>query len=85
MPFPARDLLRRMKNQKESLASGETKYIYYYRTRRDILFFGGKADPQEQQRLEVFFRNNQVDRYRYVDAEVDPITKDIPPLEPDKK
>ena len=71
--------------QKENLASGETKYIYYYRTWNNILFFERKAEPQVQQRLEVFLKNDQVDRYRYLDAGVDPITTDIPPILPDKK
>ena len=60
--------------QKESLPSGETKYIYYYRE-------GGK----DQQRMEVFLKDNLTQRYRYVYAEVEPITKDIPPIEPEKK
>jgi len=71
--------------QKEKLPSGETRYVYYYRTYRDILFFPRKADPQDQQRLEVFFKDNQVEKYRYRDNDVQPITTDIPPLQPDKK
>ena len=71
--------------QKENLASGETRYVYYYRTHRDMLFFPRKADPQDQQRLEVLFRNKRVERYRYVDNDVQPITTDIAPLGPDKK
>ena len=71
--------------QKETLASGETKYVYYYRTRRDILFFPTKSDYQDQQRLEVFFKGNQVDRYRYVDADVQPVITDIPPIQPPAK
>ncbi len=68
--------------QKETLASGETKYVYYYRTASDMLFFPRKADPQELQRLEVFFKDNQVERYRYIDNDVQPITTDIPPMKP---
>jgi hypothetical protein len=68
--------------QKENLASGETEYVYYYRTHQDFLFFPRKADPQEQQRLEVFFKNNQVERYRYRYNDVQPITTDIPPIQP---
>jgi hypothetical protein len=71
--------------QKENLPSGETKYVYYYRTSQDVLFFPKKADPQEQQRLEVFLKGNQVERYRYWDNDVQPITTDVPPLQPDKK
>jgi outer membrane protein assembly factor BamE (lipoprotein component of BamABCDE complex) len=68
--------------QKEQLSSGETKYIYYYRE-RDRLFW--HADPKDQQRLEVFFKNGTVDRYRYVYADVEPIMKDIPDIVPEKK
>ncbi len=70
--------------QKETLASGETKYVYYYRTQGRMLFFR-MGQPRDQQRLEVFLKNNQVDRYRYVDTEQQPITTDIPPLTPEKK
>ena len=45
---------------KENLPSGETKYVYYYRTSQDVLFFPKKADPQDQQRPEVFLKSNQV-------------------------
>lgn len=68
--------------QKENLASGETKYVYYYRVKKPLLWH---ADPKDQQRLEVFFKGNQVDRYRYIDADVQPITTDIPPIQPEKK
>jgi len=68
--------------QKEQLPSGETKYIYYYREKSYLWWH---ADPKDQQRLEVFLKNNTVQRYRYVYAEVEPITKDIPPIAPAKK
>jgi hypothetical protein len=70
---------------KENLPLGETKYVYYYRTSRDVLFFPRTADPQDQQRLEVFLKSNQVERYRFLDNDVQPITTDVPPLQPDKK
>jgi len=60
--------------QKEQLPSGETKYIYYY-----------KVDGKDQQRLEVFLKGNTTQRYRYVYMEEETITKDIPPIEPEKK
>ncbi len=60
--------------QKEQLPSGETKYIYYYR-----------EDGKDQQRLEVFFKDNMTQRYRYVYQETETITKDIAPIEPEKK
>ncbi len=68
--------------QKEQLPSGETKYIYYYRE-KDWLW--AHADPKDLQRLEVFLKDNEVQRYRYVYMEVEPITKDIPPIQPEKK
>jgi len=68
--------------QTETLPSGETKYVYYYRVKSRMWWH---ADPKEHQRLEVFMKDNQVQRYRYVDSGVDPITKDIPPIEPVKK
>ena len=68
--------------QKEQLSSGETKYIYYYRERNRLFWH---ADPKDQQRLEVFFKNGTVDRYRYVYADVEPIMKDIPDIVPEKK
>ena len=72
--------------QKEQLSSGETKYIYYYRETGFMAgFHRGNADPQEQQRLEVYLKNDTVQRYRYVYAELDPITKDIPDMVPEKK
>jgi len=68
--------------QKEQLSSGETKYIYYYRERNRLFWH---ADPKDQQRLEVFFKDGTVDRYRYVYADVEPIMKDIPDIVPEKK
>jgi len=68
--------------QKEQLPSGETKYIYYYREKSWLM---GHVDPNSQQRLEVFLKNNAVDRYRYVYAEVEAITTDVPPIQPEKK
>jgi outer membrane protein assembly factor BamE (lipoprotein component of BamABCDE complex) len=68
--------------QKEQLSSGETKYIYYYRERNRLFWH---ADPKDQQRLEVFFKNGTVNRYRYVYADVEPIMKDIPDIVPEKK
>ncbi|KPK91877.1 MAG: hypothetical protein AMJ94_06285 [Deltaproteobacteria bacterium SM23_61] len=68
--------------QKEQLSSGETKYIYYYRERNRLFWH---ADPKDQQRLEVFFKDGTVDRYRYVYADVEPIMKDIPDIAPEKK
>ena len=70
--------------QKETLASGETKYVYYYRAQGRMLWFR-TGQPRDQERLEVFFKNNQVDRYRYLDTEQQPITTDIPPMKPDTK
>ncbi len=67
--------------QKENLPGGETKYVYYYRAQSRLLWFR-MGQPQDQQRLEVFLKGNQVDRYRYQDAGVTPITTDIPPLAP---
>jgi len=68
--------------QKEQLPSGETKYIYYYREKSYLWWH---ADSKDQQRLEVFLKDDTVQRYRYVYAEVDPITKDIPDIVPEKK
>ena len=70
--------------QKEDLASGETKYVYYYRAQGRMLFFR-MGQPRDLERLEVFFKNNQVDRYRFMDTEQQPITTDIPPMKPDTK
>ncbi len=70
--------------QKETLASGETKYVYYYRTQGRMLFFR-TGQPRDQERLEVFTKNNRVERYRYVNSEQQPITTDVPPLTPEKK
>ncbi len=69
---------------KENLPSGETKYVYYYRISDRMLFFR-TGQPRDQQRLEVFFKNSQVDRYRFMDADQQPITTDIPPLKPETK
>ncbi len=72
--------------QKEQLPSGETKYIYYYRETGFMAGFHRRnADPQDQQRLEVYLKNDTVQRYRYVTAELDPITTDIAPIVPEKK
>ncbi len=72
--------------QKENLPNGETKYIYYYRESSRMLFFHrSNADPKDQQRLEVFLKGNEVQRYRYVAADQAPITTDIPPVAPEKK
>ena len=72
--------------QKEQLSSGETKYIYYYREKGFMAGFHRRdADPEEQQRLEVYLKDDTVQRYRYVSAELDPITKDIPDMVPEKK
>jgi hypothetical protein len=71
--------------QKEDLASGETKYVYYYRANQRILFFRTGGQVQDQERLEVFFKNNQVDRYRFMDTEQAPVTTDIPPMRPATK
>ena len=68
--------------QKENLASGETKYVYYYRANQRILFFRTGGQVQDQQRLEVFFKDNQVDRYRFMDTDQAPITTDIPAMKP---
>ena len=71
--------------QRENLASGETKYVYYYREYRPRLFFKSAAQSQDQQRLEVFIKGNQVERYHYVGSEIEPITTDVPPIVPEKK
>jgi len=68
--------------QKESLPSGETKYIYYYREARKLWWH---SDPKDQQRLEVFVKDNMVQRYRYVYNEEQPISTDVPPIQPEKK
>ena len=68
--------------QKENLANGETKYIYYYRESRRMLWHSA---PKDQERLEVFLKGNEVQRYRYVYNEETPITTDIPPVQPEKK
>jgi hypothetical protein len=67
---------------KENLASGETMYVYYYRKSSP---FTCHAEPREQQRLEVYLKNNIVQKYRYSEMGMEPITKDIAPLEPEKK
>jgi hypothetical protein len=71
--------------QKENLASGEVKYVYYYRYYNNMIFFPRPSDTVDAQRLEVFLKNNRVDRYRFMDREVDPITVDIPLVQPDRK
>lgn len=68
--------------QKEQLPSGETKYIYYYREKSRLWWH---ADPKDQQRLEVFLKDDTVQRYRYVYLDVQPITTDIPSIQPEKK
>jgi hypothetical protein len=68
--------------QKETLPSGETKYIYYYRAARTMFWH---SDPKDEQRLEIFLKDNMVQRYRYVYNEEQPITTDIPPIQPEKK
>jgi hypothetical protein len=68
--------------QKETLPSGETKYIYYYREGSRMWW---RSEPKDQQRLEVFVKDNVVQRYRYVYMEAIPITTDIPPIQPEKK
>jgi hypothetical protein len=68
--------------QKEELPNGETKYIYYYRLKNRIWWH---ADADQQQRLEVFLKGNEVQRYRYTDMGVEPITTDVPPIQPEKK
>ncbi len=68
----------------EKLASGETKYVYYYRTQGRILFFRN-AKPRDEQVLEVIVKDNQVDRYRFRQNDQDPVTTDIPPILPDRK
>jgi hypothetical protein len=70
---------------KENVASDEVKYVYYYRKHTPMLFFNRQAEYQDIQRLEVLIKNNRVERYRFLDTEIDPITKDIPPLKPDRK
>jgi len=70
--------------EKENVPSGETKYVYYYRAQGRMLFFR-TGQPHDQQRLEVFTKGNQVERYRYVGAEQQPITTDIPPMQPPAK
>ena len=68
--------------QKENLANGEIKYIYYYRESSRMLWHSA---PKDQERLEVFLKGNEVQRYRYVYNEEQPITTDIPPVQPEKK
>ncbi len=72
--------------QKENLGNGENKYIYYYRTRRPLLFFNhANANPNDLQRLEIFLKGNEVQQYRYVSAEQVPITTDVGPILPERK
>jgi hypothetical protein len=68
--------------QKENLPSGETKYIYFYRQSHRMLWHSA---PKDQQRLEVFFKGNEVQRYRYVYMDTAPITTDVPSIQPEKK
>ncbi len=68
--------------QKENLANGETKYIYYYRESRRMLWH---TPPKDQERLEVFLKGNEVQRYRYVYLDSTPITTDVPAPQPEKK
>ncbi len=68
--------------QKETLPSGETKYIYYYRAASTMWW---TSNPKDEQRLEVFLKDNMVQRYRYVYNEEQPITTDVPPIQPEKK
>ena len=68
--------------QEWKLPSGETKYIYYYEERGRMLWH---SSPKDQQRLEVVFRGNTVQRYRYVYMDEAPITTDIPPVAPEKR
>jgi hypothetical protein len=68
--------------QKENLANGETKYIYYYRESRRMLWH---SPPKDQERLEVFLKGNEVQRYRYVYVDSVPITTDIASIDEQKK
>jgi hypothetical protein len=68
--------------QKENLPNGETKYIYYYRESRRMLWH---SPPKDQERLEVFVKGNEVQRYRYVYLDTTPITTDVPSPQPEKK
>ncbi len=43
------------------------------------------TDPKDQQRLEVFLKDNTVHRYRYVYMEEQPITTDIPTIQEEKR
>ncbi len=67
---------------KENLPSGETMYVYDYRKMSGLACH---ASPQEQQRLEVYLKGNEVQRYWYTEIGMDPITTDIKPIEPEKK
>ncbi len=71
--------------QKEILSSGEEKLVYYYRTKSRMFLMKRDGDPREQQRLEVVLKDNMVDRYRYLESGIQPITTDIPPITPEKK
>ena len=68
--------------QKENLPNGETKYIYYYRESGRMLWH---QNPKDQQRLEVFLKGNEVQRYRYAYMDETPITTDVPAPVPEKK
>jgi hypothetical protein len=50
-----------------------------------LFFHRSNADPKDQQRLEVFFKGNEVQRYRYVYMDTAPITTDVPSIQPEKK
>jgi hypothetical protein len=45
----------------------------------------GHTDRQDQQRLEVFLKDNTVHRYRYLYMEEQPITTNIPTIQQEKK
>jgi len=68
--------------QKETLPNGETKFIYYYREYRRMLWH---QNPKDQERLEVFLKGDEVQRYRYVYMDEQPITTDVPSPTPEKK
>ena len=44
-----------------------------------------QSPPKDQERLEVFLKGNEVQRYRYVYLDSDPITTDVPPITEEKK
>jgi hypothetical protein len=71
--------------EKEKLSSGEEKYVYFYRMKSRMFLMKRDGDPRDQQRLEVILKNNTVNRYRYAESVIEPITTDIPPVLPEKK